>query len=369
MSLRLASVLALAALLAGAAVPCSLAAPPAAAPAKAPAAAPGLARVAILATGGTIAGAQPKEGEPGYKAGSLSIESHVQAAPGLDKVAAIKGEQIASIGSQDMNDLVWLKLARRANELLASPDVDGIVVTHGTDTMEETGFFLDLVLRSQKPVVLVGSMRPATSLSADGPLNLYNAVAVAADRTAAGRGVLVVLNDEVHAARDVQKTNSTSLQTFVSPGRGKLAEVYYGKVAWLNARDTRNTMKSEFSLEGLAEIPRVDVVYATEGVDGAMVKAALAAGAKGIVLAGVGDGNATKDMIDALADAAKKGVVVVRSTRTGGGIVRRNIELNDDALGFVAAMELNPQKARVLLRMALTKTKDPKEIQRYFAEY
>jgi L-asparaginase len=337
--------------------------------APAPAAVPALARIVILATGGTIAGAQPKEGEPGYKSGSLSVESLVQAAPGLDKLAIIKGEQIASIGSQDMNDFVWFKLARRANELLATPDVDGIVVTHGTDTAEETGYFLDLVLKSEKPVVLVGSMRPATSLSADGPLNLYNAVAVAADRTSWGRGALIVLNDEVHAARDVQKTNSTSLQTFVSVNRGKLGEIYYGKVVWYNARTPLHTTKSQFSLDGLGELPRVDIVYSTEGADGTMVRAAVAAGAKGIVLAGVGDGNATKDVVDALAEAVKKGVVVVRSTRVGGGIVRRNIELNDDALGFVAALELNPQKARVLLRMALTKTQDSKEIQRYFEQY
>jgi L-asparaginase len=343
--------------------------PPAPAAAQAPAPATALARIVILATGGTIAGAQPEGAGPAYKAGTLSVDAVIKAAPGLDMLAVITSEQIANIASQDMNDFVWFKLARRANELLATPDVDGIVVTHGTDTMEETAYFLDLVLKSEKPVVLVGSMRPATSLSADGPLNLYNAVAVAADRTSRGRGALVVLNDEVHAARDVQKTNSTSLQTFASPNRGKLGEVYYGKVVWYNDRASLHTTKSQFSLDGLGTLPRVDIVYSTEGADGTMVRAAVAAGAKGIVLAGVGDGNATKDVIDALAEAVKKGVVVVRSTRVGGGIVRRNIELNDDALGFVAALELNPQKARVLLRMALTKTHDSKEIQRYFEQY
>jgi L-asparaginase len=350
--------------------PCGLAAPQAvAAPTAVPATAPALARIVILATGGTIAGAQLKEGESGYMSGSLPIESLVKAAPGLDKLATIRGEQIASIGSQDMNDFVWFKLARRGSELLASPDVDGIVITHGTDTMEETGYFLDLVLRSEKPVVLVGSMRPATSLSADGPLNLYNAVAVAADRAASGRGVLVVLNDEVHAARDLQKTHTTAVQTFVSPNRGKLGEVYYGTVAWYNERSPVRTTKTQFSVEGLAALPRVDIVYATEGVDGTMVRAAVAAGAKGIVLAGVGDGNATKGMIDALAEAARRGIVVVRSTRVGSGIVRRNIELDDDALGFVAALELNPQKARVLLRVALTKTSDVRQIQCIFEQY
>ena len=361
--------LALAVLIAFATAPCALAVPQAIAPTAAPAAAPALARIVILATGGTIAGAQPKEGGPAYKSGTLSVEALVKATPGLDALAVITSEQIASIASQDMSDFVWFKLARRAKQLLASQNVDGIVVTHGTDTLEETAYFLDLVLRSEKPVVLVGAMRPATSLSADGPLNLYNAVAVAADVTARGRGVLVVLNDEVHAARDVQKTNSTSLQTFVSVNRGKLGEVYYGKVRYFSVRTDRHTTTSEFSLDGLEALPRVDIVYAHEGVDGTMVRAAVAAGAKGIVLAGVGDGNAAKDMIDALAEAARKGIVVVRSTRVGSGIVRRNIELDDDALGFAVALELNPQKARVLLRMALTKTGDIREIQRIFEQY
>ncbi len=342
---------------------------PAAAQGIASGAAAPLPTITILATGGTIAGAQPKEGDPGYKAGSLSIDSLVSAAPGLDKLARIRGEQVASIGSQDMNDEVWLKLARRANEVLASPDVAGVVVTHGTDTLEETGFFLDLVLKSDKPVVLVGSMRPATSTSPDGPLNLYNGVATAADPASRGKGVLVVVNDDVHAARDIQKTNTTDVQTFTSPNRGQLGEAYYGKVRYFNTPTTRHTTRSDFSLDGVTALPRVDIVYAHEGVDGALVRASVAAGAKGIVLAGVGDGNATKDMIAALEEASKAGVVVVRSTRVGSGIVRRNIELNDDAAGFVAAMELNPAKARILLRMALLKTKDKAQIQRYFEEY
>jgi L-asparaginase len=328
-----------------------------------------LPNIVILATGGTIAGAQPTEGDPGYKSGSLSIDSLIAAAPGMDKLARFTGEQIASIGSQDMNDEVWLKLARRANQLLATPEVDGIVVTHGTDTLEETAYFLNLVIKSDKPVVLVGSMRPATSTSADGPLNLYNAVAVAADPGARGLGVLVVSNDDLFAAREIQKTNTTDLQTFISPNRGQLGEAYYGKAWYFWRPTTRHTTASEFSIDGVEALPRVDIVYAHENADGMMVKAAVAAGAKGIVLAGVGDGNATKPMVDALAAAAAKGVVVVRSTRVGSGIVRRNIEVNDDALGFVASLELNPQKARVLLRLALLKTQSPAEIQRVFNEY
>ncbi len=370
------SIVPVAALLATAILAAPLAAAPAAKPAAKPAATaarpaadPSLPRVVILATGGTIAGVQPKEGDPGDKAGSLSIESLIQAAPGVEKLARLEGEQIASIGSQDMNDEVWFKLARRMNEVLAQPDVVGVVVTHGTDTLEETGFFLDLVTKSDKPIVLVGSMRPATSTSPDGPLNLYNSVGVAVDPAAKGRGVMSVVNDDIHSARAMQKTNTTDVQTFVSPERGLLGEAYYGRNRFFNKPTHRHGAASEFTLDGVTSLPRVDILYAEEGVDGALVKAAVDAGARGIVLAGVGDGNATQAMIDALAAAAKSGVVVVRSTRVGTGFVRRNIELNDDQLGFVAAMDLNPQKARVLLRLALSKTQDVKQIQRWFEEY
>ncbi|MFI5182344.1 MAG: type II asparaginase [Thermoanaerobaculia bacterium] len=357
-------------LLALVASPALLADPSAAAQTSTTAGSAGLPHIVILATGGTIAGVQPKEGEAGYKAGSLSVDALIKGAPGIEKLARLDGEPVASIGSQDMNDIVWAKLARRANELLARPDVDGIVVTHGTDTMEETGFFLGLVLRSDKPVVLVGSMRPATSQSADGPLNLYNAVAVAADPESKGRGVLVVVNDEIHTGRDVHKTHTTAVQTFVSVTRGTVGKVYYGKVRFGYVPTYRHTVRSEFATDprSLAP-PRVDIVYAHEGVDGTLVKAAVAAGAKGIVLAGVGDGNATSGMIDALAEAAKSGIVVVRASHVGFGMVRRNVELDDDALGFVAAMDLNPQKARVLLRVALTQSTDIARIQRAFEEY
>ena len=337
--------------------------------AAAPAAKPALAHPVILATGGTIAGVQPKEGEPGYKSGSLSIDALIKGAPGIEKLARLEGEQIASIGSQDMNDVVWAKLARRANELLAQNDVDGIVVTHGTDTLEETGFFLGLVLKSNKPVVLVGSMRPATSQSADGPLNLYNGVAVAADPASQGRGVMVVVNDEVHTGRDVHKTHTTAVNTFVSTTRGTVGKVYYGKVRYGYIPTYKNTVTSAFATASIVSPPRVDIVFAHEGCDGTFVKAAVAAGAKGIVLAGVGDGNATADMINALSEAAKSGIVVVRASHVGFGMVRRNVELDDDKLGFVAGMDLNPQKARVLLRVALTQTNDVQKIQKYFEEY
>ena len=326
-------------------------------------------KVVILATGGTIAGAQPKPGEVGYKAGAFSIESLIQAVPGLGELADVTGEQIANIGSQDMNDAVWIKLARRANELLASPQVDGIVVTHGTDTMEETAYFLNLVVKSEKPVVLTGSMRPATAVSADGPMNLFQAVAVAGDPNARGRGVLVVLDDKIHAAHEATKTNATSLETFQSPNRGVAGWVSYAKPTYFARPVPKHTTASAFAGAVPDALPKVLIVYAHANVGSEFVDAAVAAGAKGIVLAGVGDGNATDTLVKALSGAAKKGVVVVRSSRVGSGAVVRNVELNDDQLGTVAAQELNPSKARVLLQLALTKTRDAAQVQKYFDEY
>jgi len=331
--------------------------------------APAKPNVTILATGGTIAGAQPKAGEAGYKAGAFSVESLIQAVPGMEKVAVVKGEQIASIGSQDMNDAVWIKLARRVNELQKDPGVDGIVITHGTDTQEETGYFLDLVVKGEKPVVLVGSMRPATAISADGPMNLYNGTAVAVDPAARGRGVLIVMNDDIHYAREATKTNTTSLQTFTSPNRGRAGIVLFGKASFYSPPVPKHTSGSAFAGIVPDTMPKVFIVYAHANVGPEFVEAAVAAGAKGIVLAGVGDGNGTDPLIQALARAAKKGIVVVRSSRVGTGTVARNVELDDDKLGFVAAMELNPSKARVLLQQALTKTTNELAIQRYFDEY
>jgi L-asparaginase len=326
------------------------------------------ANVKILATGGTIAGAGTAGGY-GYTSGQFKVDDLIKAVPDLDKLANLSGEQVANIGSQDMNDAVWLKLAKRVNEVLADASVDGIVITHGTDTMEETAYFLDLVVKSKKPVVLVGSMRPATAIGADGPANLYNGVAVAANPDARGRGVMVVINDEIHNARNVIKTNTTNVETFDSPNRGPAGLVNSGAITWFEKMDKRNTVNSEFTVSNAKQLPRVDIVYAHANMDATMINAAIQAGAKGIVVAGVGDGNMTKPALDALAGAAKKGVLVVRSTRLPHGMVMRNAEVEDDKLGFVASGELNPSKSRVLAQLALTETKDPKRVQQMFREY
>src|SRR5512136_3364899 len=323
-----------------------------------------LPNIVVLATGGTIAGAAASDVQAGYSSGQVGVEQLLAAVPQAKKLAVLRGEQISNIGSQDMNDEVWLKLARRINELVAMPEVDGVVITHGTDTIEETAYFLNLVVKSKKPVVMTAAMRPSTALSADGPLNFYNAVAVAANKQAAGRGVLVVLNDWIHGASSLTKTSTTAVQTFMSPLWGLIGTVAYGNSEFYRGPVGRNTVDSEFSLDGVTALPRVDIVMAHANMDGALIDAAAAAGAKGIVIAGVGNGNITEAGLKALAAQSKNGVVCVRSTRVTTGRVGRNVELDDDKLGFVASLGLNPQKSRVLLRLALLKNRDLKDIQR-----
>ena len=328
-----------------------------------------LPNVVVLATGGTIAGAAASDVQAGYTSGQVGVEQLLAAVPQAKKLANLRGEQIANIGSQDMNDEVWMKLATRVNELLAQPDVAGVVITHGTDTIEETAYFLNLVTKSRKPVVLTAAMRPSTALSADGPLNFYNAVAVAASKESTGRGVLVVVNDWIHGASSLTKTSTTAVQTFLSPISGLMGTVAYGEIEYYRTPVGKNTMTSEFDVNANTTLPRVDIVMAHEDMDGAMINAAAAAGSKGIVIAGVGNGNMTKEAIDAMAAQAKKGIVIVRSSRVTTGNVGRAVEVDDDKYGFVASLGLNPQKARVLLRLALNKTSDVKTIQRYFDEY
>jgi L-asparaginase len=324
--------------------------------------------ITVLATGGTIAGAAATGTQSGYKSGAVTIDAMLAAVPGITDLATIKGEQISNVGSQDMSFEILLRVAKRINELAKAPDVDGFVITHGTDTMEESAFFLNLTVKTDKPVVMVGSMRPSTAVSADGPLNLYNAVGVAADANAKGRGVLVVMNDWIHAAHSLTKTSTTAVQTFMSPIRGLVGVAAYGKNDWYTSPEWRHTTKSEFDISSVTALPRVDVIFASVDMSPALIDAS-AAGARGIVIAGVGNGNMNKASVTAAANAVKKGVVVVRSSRVATGNVGRNVELNDDELGFIASDELNPQKARILLSLALLGKRTPKEIQNLFYTY
>ncbi|HEX5890163.1 MAG TPA: type II asparaginase [Pyrinomonadaceae bacterium] len=325
--------------------------------------------VVILATGGTIAGAAATGTQAAYTSGAVTIDAMIAAVPGIKDMANIKGEQISNVGSQDMSFEIMLKLAKRINALMKQNDVDGFVITHGTDTMEETAFFLNLVVKGDKPVVMVGSMRPSTAVSADGPLNLYNAVGVAIDPQARGRGVLVVMNDWIHAAHSLTKTSTTAVQTFMSPLRGVVGVANYGKNDFYNKPEWKHTSASEFDVTDVSKLPRVDIIFACADMSPDLIDASVANGAKGIVIAGVGNGNMNKASLDAAANAAKKGVIVVRSSRVATGAVGRNVEVNDDELGFVASDELNPQKARLLLSLALLKSRSNAEIQKLFTTY
>jgi len=326
------------------------------------------ANVIILATGGTIAGAAATGTQAGYTSGAVNIETMIKAVPGITDLASIKGEQISNVGSQDMSFDILLKLANRINEL-AKTDVDGFVITHGTDTMEESAFFLNLTVKTDKPVVMVGSMRPSTAVSADGPLNLFNAVGVAADPKARGRGVLVVMNDWIHAAHSLTKTSTTAVQTFMSPVRGLVGVAAYGKNDFFTTPEWKHTTQSEFDVTGVTALPRVDIIMASMDMSPDLIDCAATNGAKGIVIAGVGNGNMNKVSVDAAAKAVQKGVVVVRSSRVPTGTVGRNVEIEDDKLGFIASDELNPQKARILLSLALLGKRTPKQIQHLYYTY
>ena len=329
-----------------------------------------LPNVTILATGGTIAGTGATSTTTvGYTAATVGVQALIQAVPEMTKVANITGEQVFQIASENMGNEHWLTLAKRVNVLLAQPDVDGIVVTHGTDTLEETAYFLNLVVKSRKPVVLVGSMRPSTALSADGPINLYNAVNLAGSPAAVGKGVLVAMNDQIHAARDVSKANTTTADTFRAAELGMIGYFQGGKPFFYREVTRKHTVDTEFDVSKLDALPQVDVAYAYANVGAVAVNALVAAGAKGLVHAGVGNGSLPAKTRPALVAAREKGVVIVRSSRVGQGIVARNGEANDDQLDFVVADTLSPQKARILLMLALTKTSNTKDIQRMFYTY
>lgn len=342
-----------------------------------------LPKVYILATGGTIAGTGGSAVNSQYTAGQVAISTLLDAVPSIKDVAHIEGEQVVNIGSQDMSNAVWLKLARRVKQLLAKSDVDGIVITHGTDTMEETAFFLNLVTDSDKPVVLVGAMRPSTAISADGPANLYNAVVVAASRESKERGVLVCMNGKVFGANGVTKMNTTSVETFQSPDSGPLGYVNNGKVHYYYAPERHYKEKAHvhsgsvegkshhlyFNIDGIKSLPKVGIAYGYADAGRDVVDMMVRSGYNGIVYAGVGNGNIHMNVFPALENAVRNGVVVVRSSRVPTGATTLDAEVDDAKYHFVASWGLNPQKARILLMLALTKTKDWKKIQEYFNNF
>lgn len=325
-------------------------------------------RIAILGTGGTIAGfIDSTIATTGYTAGAIDIDVLIKAVPQIRDLADISWEQIANIDSSNMCDEIWLRLAKKIAKLFAE-GIDGVVITHGTDTMEETAYFLNLTIKSDKPVVLVGAMRPSTAISADGPKNLYNAVALVANKEAKNKGVMVAINDKILSARGVVKTHSLNVDAFSSPDFGDLGYIVDGKVFFYNNVTKAHTKNAPFDVSKLTSLPKVDILYSySNDGSGVAAKALFEHGTKGIVVAGSGAGSIHKNQKDVLKELLKKGLKVVVSSRVVTGCVA--VSDSDEKLGFISAEDLNPQKARVLLILALTKTSDPKKIQEYFLKY
>jgi L-asparaginase len=322
-----------------------------------------LPKVKVFTTGGTIQGAGPARNEvANYKGdGSLVTGKMIlDDLPEAYKVADVTLEETAAVASA--NTKILIQLANEISDWLQKPDTGGAVVTHGTATMEETAYFLNLTVRSDKPVVVVGAMRPFMAISRDGPLNLYNAIRVAADPEARDLGVMVLLNDEIHASRDVIKTNTVRVNTFSSRDLGPLGFADSDRIVFYRKLLYRHTHKSEFDVSNLTDLPKVDIAYGYQEGGREAVDAFVAAGAKGIVL---DDGS--PGFAEAIQDGRKKGVVFVQSDRKGSGRVMESARAAER--GVVTADNLNAQKSRELLRLALSKTTDIKEIQRIFDEY
>jgi glutamin-(asparagin-)ase len=330
---------------------------------------PALPHVVVLALGGTIAGsaASPTDAT-GYRAATAGVDDLLARMPDATRLARLTGEQFASMDSSDLTDDVLLALARRVSAIVAEPGVDGVVITHGTDTMEESAYFLNLVLSTATPVVLTGAMRPATALSADGPMNFHAAVAVAAAASSSGRGVLVVMNDEIHSGRDVTKTSSMRVGAFGSP-YGPLGVVVAGRPLYYRSVARPHTTETEFDLAAIDTLPRAGIVFAHSGLDDSLATVIEAAGWDIIVHAGFGNGTVATRVIAPLEAARAAGAIVVRATRTGSGHVSADGASGELVNGWISVDDQNPQRARILACLALTVTRDHDAIQRIFDTY
>ncbi|MFR7417686.1 asparaginase [uncultured Megasphaera sp.] len=320
-------------------------------------------KIYVLACGGTIAGkAASADDLTGYEAGKTSIGELLDAVPAIHDYADVKGEQFVNIDSSDMTEALWQALASRVQEVAEREDVDGIVITHGTDTMEETAYYLNLTVHTRKPVVLTGSMRPATAISADGPLNLLEAVQAAADAELGDCGVVIVMNSVIHSARFVEKTDTTHVDTFKARQLGCLGYMQDGRVRLYQKPLRQHTFSSDFVSP--LTLPAVAVVYAYVGLRAEDV-VQLARGKEGLVMAGLGHGKMPAPVWTALQPLMKEGLVVVRSARSLGGLVTPVPSYD----GTVTADSLTPQKAKILLQLALCRTKELSEIQAFFDAY
>ena len=327
--------------------------------------------VVILATGGTIAGAgADATNSATYQAAKVPVDKLIAGLPQLSKVANVRGEQVFQKASESLMNEDIVTLAKRVSALSKQGDVDGIVITHGTDTLEESCYFISLTVHTDKPVVCVASMRPGTAIGADGALNLLNAVTVAASKEAKGKGTLIVLNDEIMAARDTAKSINIRPNAFASPW-GSLGMVVEGKSYYFRSLAKRFGNNSEFNIDHVGTLPDVRIVYGHGNASPDLYTAAANAGARAIVHVGTGNGSVASTVTPTLLDLhTNKGIQIIRSSHVNqGGFVLRGAEADDDKNDWVVAHDLNPQKARILTMLALTKTNSAKDIQRMFMEY
>ncbi|WP_316751432.1 type II asparaginase [Pedobacter gandavensis] len=326
-------------------------------------------RIIILATGGTIAGEGASADRAGYTAGKIPVSELIGSIPTISQIADVSGEQISSVGSQDMSLEIWKKLALRINEIFSKKEADGIVITHGTDTQEETAYFLDLVISSDNPVVLTGSMRASTAISADGPKNLFDAITVAASPKSRNRGVLVSFNESIFSSRDVTKLSTTKVNAFGAPNSGPVGQVFDGKVEYYKTSERRTPHVAPFTITKNTVFPKVEIFYMYTDPSPSYFDCLLKDKVAGIVIAGVGNGNFSKPITAAVKKAIADGIAVCRGSRCISGRVVEDGEVNDKELGTIVSDDLNPQKARILLMLGLTKTHKAAELQKYFLQY
>ena len=327
-----------------------------------------LPRVIILATGGTIAGKGASADRAAYESGKIPVQDLIISIPTINKLVDVKGEQIANVPSSNITIEIWMKLVKRINEIFTNNEADGIVITHGTDTQEETAYFLSLTIRSDKPIVLTGSMRPSTGISTDGPKNLYDAILVAAAPQSKGKGVIQSFNEMIYDAKNVTKTNTINVNAFSAPNAGPIGKVYDGQVKYYSQPIYANNQKPFFDISKITRLPKVEIVYMYVDASATPLNALINEKVDGIVIAGAGNGSYSKAFEGAAENAKQKGVAIVRSSRVVSGniTIATTEEFNDVKMNTVAAFDHNPQKARILLMLALTITKDREKLQDIF---
>lgn len=328
--------------------------------------------VHVIGTGGSISciGASRTDFlDYNYDDRHYTIEEMIAHVPELNALAKLRFEQFMNAYGGEVSPDKWADLARRINAILReAPETAGIAITHGTSTLEETAYFLNLTVKTSKPVVITGAMRPMTAMSNDAEVNLLDCVRVAASEQAANRGVLVVLNNQIQAARDVTKSSTSRLDTFKSADLGFLGYADSdGEVVFYRDTTRRHTHQAGFDIEGVKTLPRVDIAFAYSGVDGTAIEALVKTGCKGLISAGLGSGGAPRAFLDALSKAVAAGVSVVVTSQAGSG--RAMARRASAERGFLFADNLLPRKARILLMLALTQTRDKAEIQRMLKTY